>query len=95
MRATPEMIEAGATALANEVGGRRGVPRITNVLSAMPKDVADHFREDAKAVIEVALAMIPPGQFTDREGSVWQTVDMGLVSADIVLINRAPASDKP
>lgn len=68
MTPTTEQVEAGATALANAVGGRRGMPRITNVLAMMPAEMADQFRQDAKAVMEVALAMIPPGWYVNRDG---------------------------
>ncbi len=83
MQATAEMVEAGATALANASGARRGVPRISNVLSALPDTLAEQFRKDARDVLEATLPLIEPCTFTDKDGVRWR-----VYKADPLAIER-------
>ena len=49
--------EIAAAAIANERGGRRGMPPITNVLELLPDNLLEEVMGDAKAVLEaVGLA---------------------------------------
>lgn len=43
---------AGAAAIANARGGRRGMPAITNILDVLPQKLRDEVMEDAEAVLE-------------------------------------------
>ena len=50
-------IELAAAAIANERGGRRGVPPITNVLELLPDNLREQVMQDAQAALEaVGLA---------------------------------------
>lgn len=47
-----KIITAGAAAIANTRGGRRGMPPITNILDVLPAKLRDEVTEDMKAVVE-------------------------------------------
>jgi hypothetical protein len=52
MKPTQEQIELAAAAIANERGGRRGMPPISNVLDMLPRHLRDELMEDARAALE-------------------------------------------
>ena len=56
---TPAQIEAAAAAIANERGGRRGMPPISNVLQLLPDKLRTEVLEDARAALEAAAAVKP------------------------------------
>ena len=41
-----------ATAIANSIGNRRGMPSITNVLDFLPQDLRNNIIEDAEAALK-------------------------------------------
>jgi len=43
--------ELAAAAIANQRGGRRGMPPITNVLELLPNNLLEEVKEDAQAVL--------------------------------------------
>lgn len=54
---TDEDVRVGAAAIANERGGRRGVPDIVNVLDLLPEKLRTEVMEDARAALNaVAVA---------------------------------------
>ncbi len=52
MKPTKEQIELAAAAIANERGGRRGMPPIANVLELLPDKLRDEVTEDAAAALD-------------------------------------------
>ena len=48
---------AAAAAIANARGGRRGVPKITNILDVLPPRLFVEVVEDAEAALEAADAL--------------------------------------
>jgi hypothetical protein len=46
------IVERAAEAIANERGGRRGMPPITNVLDLLPDNLREEVMQDAQAVLE-------------------------------------------
>lgn len=48
---TGEMVDKVAEALANQIAMRKGAPPIRNCLALMPPDMADDFRDNARAAI--------------------------------------------
>lgn len=61
MKPTREQIELAAAAIANERGGRRGMPQITNVLDLLPGTLREEVVEDATA----ALAAVGLGELCE------------------------------
>ena len=49
---TNEVILAGAAAIANARGNRRGVPTITNILDVLPARLREECIEDATAALQ-------------------------------------------
>lgn len=47
-------LRAAAAAIANERGGRHGLPPIANVLDLLPQKLLDEVLEDARAALEAA-----------------------------------------
>ncbi len=48
------MVARGAAAIANERGGRRGAPAVTNILTILPQKLLDEVMEDSRAALEAA-----------------------------------------
>lgn len=62
-RINPETLRVAAAAIANERGGRRGVPAIANILDILPQKLRDEVFEDAEAVlIALGFAKEPKGE---------------------------------
>ena len=50
-----ELVTVVAEALANAIAMRKGSPPIRNCLAMMPSEMAERFRDDARAAIPLAL----------------------------------------
>ena len=50
-----KLIEEMAEALANAIAMRKGSPPIRNCLAMMPAEMADRFRDDARAVVPIVM----------------------------------------
>jgi hypothetical protein len=53
---TERDVQIAAAAIANSVGGRRGVPAITNVLDLVGEKRRAEFVEDARAALDAVAA---------------------------------------
>ena len=60
-----EALESAAGAIANECGGRRGMPAIKNIIDVLPQKLRTEVMEDAEAAIQAYLLNAPFNELAD------------------------------